>query len=165
MTGRCPETPDLFAADLPAAAERLAEDAGPGRWPTQLVALTDLMLDEINAYDPHLDPLWARRLAYRLVVRLSTEYGGDHWYIPKKDALERLLRDLWLWAEHDGTVDGPRGITALARQCSLSAIRIWAILKAQRQLHRRRVQPDLFEGLDADPGKGASPPKSAGKPR
>lgn len=146
MSERCTDTPDLFGDDLADAVEQLADT--PGRWPAQLVGMTDLVLDEVQAILPRLDPPEARRLAYRIVARFSREYGGDHLYVPKPDALVRVLRDLALWAEHDGTVDGPKGINALARRHGLSSIRVWSILKAQRELHRRRVQMGLFDEPD-----------------
>lgn len=90
----------------------------------------------------------ARRIACRVTARLTMEYGGTHWYVPKPDVLRRLLRDLEIWSEFDGSVDGLRGVNALARKYNLSAVWVWAVIRAQRRLYIKRVHGDLFEGLD-----------------
>lgn len=146
-------TPDLFAppatdpadAYLDGAAD-LASDAS--RWPRQMAEWTDLLADELEQGRSGLAPTAARALAARLVARMAREFGGGSVYIPKADALERGLRDLRIWADFDGTVAGPGGIETLARREGLSIHCVYRVLAAQRDRHRRRVQPDLFEGAD-----------------
>ncbi|WP_052315056.1 Mor transcription activator family protein [Thiocystis violascens] len=137
--------PDLLR-DLPAAAlDTLADD--PARWPAVLAGLSDYVLDELLTGLPATAPALARRLAYRVVARIMREHGGTQLYIPKGDAVLRALRDLEIWSRYDGTVDGPGGLNALARRHGLSAARVRVALRRQRDLHRARVQPDLFAGL------------------
>ena len=113
------------------------------RWPERFADLVDLILDEIDHQALRLSPAQARALACGIVIRLSRDYGGSLWYVPKPDALERITRNLCIWAEHDGTVDGPHGIRAMARRYRLSDQQVWTILRVERALHRRRVQPEL----------------------
>lgn len=132
-----PDTLDLFGD---ARAERLVDDLG--RWPAQLTEMTALLQAELE--QGGLGEPDARRLACRQICRFVDEYGGSHPYIPKGDAIRRALRDLRIWGEHDGTVDGPRGIRALSREYRLSEVTVYAILRAQRRLHVQRVQGRLF---------------------
>jgi len=140
------EQPDLLGEpdqQLLAGAATLAAD--PERWPRQMAEITDLLVDELMRAPSRLPPADARRLGGRLMARIATEFGGGYFYLPKADALERMLRDARLWAEFDGTVDGPRGVRVLARREGLTTIHVYRILATQRQLHLRRVQGDLFQ--------------------
>lgn len=143
MTASCSDTLDLFGDDLPAAAEQLAEDLG--RWPTQLAEMTEIIQDELARALPELPDEVIRRAACRQICRFIGEYGGTRPYIPKDDAIRRALRDLSIWGEHDGTVDGPHGIRALGRKHNLSEVAVWSVLREQRKLHVKRVQADLLE--------------------
>ena len=122
-----------------AALNALAEDVS--RWPSQLAEMTDLVAVALAV----LPAPEARRLAAHVIVSLCRAYGGGSVYIPKPDAIERALRDLTLWAEHDGTVDGPHGIRVLARRYKLSEQRVWNLLKVEHERHLRRVRPELSE--------------------
>lgn len=159
-----PPQTDLFGDPVPDivdAAEALHDD--PGRWPRQMAEITDILADELTRTDSQMESVAARRMACRLMARIAREFGGGGLYIPKTDALERTLRDERLWAEYDGTVDGPHGIHALARREGLTAIHTYRIIAAQRALHRASTQLDLFQhpppGLTA---AGGSSPRARG---
>lgn len=141
---------DLFG-DVPDHGATAAPP--PERWPERLATLTDLVTDALAG---SVGAAEARRLGCAVVTRLAREFGGSMWYVPKVDALERTLRNLEIWAAHDGTVDGPRGIRALARHYRLSDQQVWAVLRSERALHRRRVQPELpgFGDLISECGAG-----------
>lgn len=144
-------TTDLFDGvpdDLPSAAEALASD--PGRWPRQMADITDVLEHELTRLDRPLEPLAARRLACRLVARICRDCGGTWMYLPKGDSLERVLRNAWLWGEYDGTTDGPGGVNTLAKRVGMTSIAVYRILAEQRALHRKAVQPDLFEAREAN---------------
>jgi Mor family transcriptional regulator len=118
-------------------APDLATIANTERWPRQLADLTDLVAQEIARFKA-TDAGATRLLACAIVTRIALEYGGSALYVPKSDAIARALRNLAIWAAHDGTVDGPCGIHALARTYNMSGNAIWDILRQERALHRRR---------------------------
>lgn len=112
----------------------------PQPWEKKAALLADAILDELLAGALPADR--ASRLAVRLTLRLCRDLGGTRYYWPKGGAVERAARDMAIWAEHDGTVDGPHGIRALSRNHGLSDMHIWRILSRQRELHRRKFQSD-----------------------
>lgn len=131
-------------------AGRLASD--PRRWPRQMAEITDLLADELAKGLPASEADMARPLAGRLMARVAREYGGAYLYVPKGDALQRALRDNQLWADYDGTCDGPNGIRALARREGLAELSVYRLIAAQRCLHRTS-QTDLFGDDDVlNPG-------------
>lgn len=132
---------DLFGDALPGAACALAME--PERWPARMAEMIDLVMDEVGASALLPLPQEQRTLAVRVVTRLCQEYGGGQEYWPKPDRIARALRDARIWAEHDGTTEGARGVYALAKRHNITAVQVWAILRAQRELHRRRVRPGL----------------------
>lgn len=123
-----------YLDDLPAAAEGISADTE--RWPAQMAELADFAADELLRCG--LDRSTARRYGCRVAARLCQEFGGARYYWPRADALARAVRDMQIWAEHDGTRDGPNGISAIARRYKLTDNQIWAILRAQRLMHRAR---------------------------
>ena len=136
--------PPLREGELLAAIEAGAF-ADPGRWPRQFAELTNIFADELGRGAAGLDDALARRVAQALMARVARDYQGSRQlYIPKGDALERTIRDAEIWAAHDGTVEGPGGIDALAARHRMTAVRIWQILREQRRLHLKRIRPDLF---------------------
>lgn len=140
-------TPD----DLAGVASLVAD---PQRCPRQMAELTDLLADELARSHPALGTPLARVLAGRQMARLAREFGGGNFYLPKDDTLKRTLRNMRIWSDFDGTVAGPGGAETLARREGLTTIHLYRILAAQRDLHRARVQGDLFaadEGDDHDP--------------
>lgn len=117
-----------------------------GRWPKQFAEMTDIITDELAEVFPSLEPDEIRRAGVRCIYRFAREFGGSNAYMPKLDVLERTLRDLKIWSEHDGTADGPNGIYALSKRYSLSSQAIWAILRKQRALHRAKANGTAVEG-------------------
>jgi Mor family transcriptional regulator len=119
----------------------LAPIAEDNRWPVQFSMLTDYTIDEIGRLFPDIGKRKSRLLSVHIVRRLAREFGGTAFYIPKADSINRALRDLAIWAEHDGTVDGPNGINELARRHKMTAQSVWAILRRQRDLARTGPPP------------------------
>lgn len=135
------DTVDLLGDSLPDTACALALE--PERWPARMAEMIDLVMDEVRSSALLTLPQEQRALAVRVVTRLCQEYGGGQEYWPKPDRIARALRDARIWAEHDGTTEGPRGVYALAKRHNITAVQVWSILRAQRDLHRRRTQPSL----------------------
>ena len=85
----------------------------------------------------------ADALACLVVDRMTAVLGGGNFYIPKNDVLRQMRRNLALWRAFDGTVNGPHGIKALARQYAITEMHVYRIVKAQRAANIAQHQPDL----------------------
>lgn len=118
-------------------------DAQRGRFPEQMAQIMGYCLDELRAGLPRAAPAELRAVALACTLRLCREMGGTRYYWPRGESFERAARDMGIYAEHDGTVDGPHGVRALARKHGLTDNRVWQILSDQLALHRARVQPEL----------------------
>lgn len=114
-----------------------------GKLPAVMAEWIDLAADELTRGEAPMEPAVARRVAVRIVARQCSEYGGSSLYIPKGEAMERAIRDATLWSDYDYTVEGPRGVRALARRHDLSEVHVYRIIDRQRELHRARMQPRL----------------------
>lgn len=85
----------------------------------------------------------ADRLACLIVDRMTAVLGGGNFYIPKNDVLRQMRRNLALWREFDGTVNGKHGIRALAEQYEITEMHVYRIVKSQRAANITNHQPDL----------------------
>ncbi|MEQ5119517.1 Mor transcription activator family protein [Morganella morganii] len=119
--------------------DNIPETELQSRWPQLLADIVDLFSAELarQGYDAPA----ARLSAGKLAGSLAHYYGGRAVYLPTGDALKAALRDNqlfldWTLAKQD--VDG------LARKYSLTNSTVYAILRQQMILHRKRYQPDLF---------------------
>ncbi|WP_157890267.1 Mor transcription activator family protein [Marinobacterium aestuarii] len=73
--------------------------------------------------------------------RRGARCGGRHVYIPKGDRIREAVRDVELFRDrHD------RGILPdeLASRYKISTQHVYRIIKEQRSLHMKKVQPALF---------------------
>ena len=119
--------------------DRIPESELQSRWPQLLADIVDLFSAELarQGYDVPAAKLSAGKLA----AALAHYYGGRAVYLPTGDALKAALRDNQLfldWSLSNENVDG------LARKYSLTNSTVYAILRQQMALHRKRHQPDLF---------------------
>ncbi|MDC9594290.1 Mor transcription activator family protein [Xenorhabdus sp. IM139775] len=110
------------------------------RWPQLLADMVALFSTELQrqGYD---EPA-ARLSASKLVSSLAHYYGGRAVYLPTGETLKAALRDNQLfseWSRSRGNVD------VLARKYSLTNSTVYAILRQQLALHRKRYQPGLFD--------------------
>lgn len=110
------------------------------RWPQLLADMVDLFRAELlrQGYD---DPK-ARLAASKLVTALSHYHGGRAVYLPTGDALKAALRDNQLFIEWSLTSKGD--IDGLAKKYGLTNSTVYAILRQQMALHRKRYQSELF---------------------
>lgn len=106
-------------------------------WPRALAGLVDIIENEFQRQG--LDGQDARRLARSAVVAQAGYMGGRSWYLPTGDSLFAALRRHDIFSRWRS---GAR-IETLRCQFRLSQTQIYAILREQRQLHTRRVQPPL----------------------
>ncbi|MDC9620119.1 Mor transcription activator family protein [Xenorhabdus sp. XENO-7] len=110
------------------------------RWPQLLADMVDLFSSELQrqGYDEQA----ARLSARKLVGSLAHYYGGRAVYLPTGETLKAALRDNQLfseWSRSRGNMD------LLARKYSLTNSTVYAILRQQLALHRKRHQPELFD--------------------
>lgn len=110
------------------------------RWPQLLADIVDLFHTELirQGYD---EPK-ARLVASKLVGALSHYYGGRAVYLPIGDTLKAALRDNQLFIEW--SLESRGDIDGLAKKFGLTNSTVYAILRQQMVLHRKRYQPDLF---------------------
>ena len=133
-------TQELFDDKLPDdVLEHLEDPEIRARWPQALVDMLDVMADALARRID--DREQARKLATVALRALANYFGGRMQYIPRGDNLERALRDKAMWDAYDGK---RATVQDLAARYRLSEQQVYAILREQRALHRRRIQPALF---------------------
>lgn len=109
-----------------------------GKWPQLLADIVDLFAAELRRQGRTESE--ARLSSSKLVSALAHYYGGRAVYLPTGDTLKVALRDNVLfdeWSSSQGTVD------YLAKKHSLTHSTVYAILREQMKLHRKRHQIDL----------------------
>ena len=133
---------DLFGdlPQLPTPDDLLGD---PEQWESAMAEIAQYAGDELRAQG--LDGPAARRAGCAVAIRLCRELGGARFYWPRGDALDRAVRDLSIYAAHDGTVHGARGLVALGRQHDLGAEQVRRIVNRQRELLRRRLAGEAPE--------------------
>lgn len=107
------------------------------KWPKALSELVDVLACELvrgGMAQEH-----AKAQARKLALVQAHYMGGRAYYIPTGDHLKAALRDRAIWDEFNG-----RNIDQLARKHGLSVPQTYAVVAEQRELNRRRHQPDLF---------------------
>lgn len=110
----------------------------------ELDALPDLLADLVRHVEAGLkeggaDKQAARAIAWEAMLRVADAFGGQQWYIPKPDKLNRLRLHDQVWSEFDGG-----NHQALAAKYKLSYQHIYKIVARMRALDRARRQPALF---------------------
>jgi Mor family transcriptional regulator len=108
------------------------------KWPKALAELVDVLACELARGG--MAPDLARAQARKLALVQAHYMGGRAYYIPTGDHLKAALRDRAIWDEFNG-----RNIDQLARKHGLSVPQTYAVVAEQRQLTRRRMQPELFQ--------------------
>ncbi|HEY0464563.1 MAG TPA: Mor transcription activator family protein [Polyangiaceae bacterium] len=134
------QQPDMLGHDdvRLSTAPDAALDAVPAAvWAKSLVNLIEMM--EAAGARAGLDETEAFRRArfYGLVVAECA--GGRQLYLPRGERLNIALRDAEIYRR------ARRGnIPQLATEYGVIDSQIWRIIRQQRALHIRKVQPDLF---------------------
>ncbi|MGR6980831.1 Mor transcription activator family protein [Testudinibacter sp. P27/CKL/0425] len=114
-------------------AEELAH-----RWPQSLAELIDVLACELTRQGTDSDK--AKQTAAKLAGVIAHYLGGRSTYIPNGAVLKDALRDYSIYAKFSG-----RNVPELCKEFNLSESHIYAIIRQQRTLIRRRYQRDLFE--------------------
>jgi Mor family transcriptional regulator len=134
---------DLFADDhasLGQLVDRLDQIPASeltAKWPKALSELVDVLACELVRGGMAQEQ--AKAQARKLALVQAHYMGGRAYYIPTGDHLKAALRDRAIWDEFNG-----RNIDQLARKHGLSVPQTYAVVAEQRQLTRRRMQPELF---------------------
>ncbi|WP_429051982.1 Mor transcription activator family protein [Aeromonas veronii] len=134
---------DLFADDhasLGQLVDRLDQIPASeltAKWPKALSELVDVLACELVRGGMVQEE--AKAQARKLALVQAHYMGGRAYYIPTGEHLKAALRDRAIWDEFNG-----RNIDQLARKHGLSVPQTYAVVANQRELTRRRHQPDLF---------------------
>ncbi|CAD7510660.1 TPA: transcriptional regulator [Aeromonas dhakensis] len=134
---------DLFADDhasLGQLVDRLDQIPASeltAKWPKALSELVDVLACELVRGG--MVPEQAKAQARKLALVQAHYMGGRAYYIPTGEHLKAALRDRAIWDEFNG-----RNIDQLARKHGLSVPQTYAVVAEQRELTKRRYQPDLF---------------------
>lgn len=107
------------------------------RWPSLLVEVIDVMQAELLRQNFAADK--AKTTASKLVGVMAHYFGGKSFYLPAGDKIKEALRDAQIYQEFNG-----KNVPALVKKYRLSESTIYAILRQQRLLQRKRHQMDLF---------------------
>lgn len=107
------------------------------RWPTLLVEVIDVMQAELQRQQ--FAETQAKLTASKLVGVMAHYFGGKSFYLPAGDKIKEALRDVQIYQEFTGN-----NVRELIKKYRLSESTIYAILRTQRALQRKRHQMDLF---------------------
>lgn len=107
------------------------------RWPSLLVEVIDVMQAELLRQNFAEDK--AKKTASKLVGVMAHYFGGKSFYLPAGDKIKEALRDAQIYQEFNG-----KNVPELIKKYRLSESTIYAILRNQRTLQRKRHQMDLF---------------------
>ncbi|EPZ00553.1 Mor transcription activator family protein [Mannheimia haemolytica] len=107
------------------------------RWPSLLIEVIDVMQAELLRQQ--VEEKNAKLTACKLAGVLAHYFGGKSFYLPAGDKIKEALRDVQIYRDFDG-----KNVPDLVKKYRLSESTIYAILRQQRSLQRRRHQMDLF---------------------
>lgn len=109
------------------------------KWPKDLAALIEIYGGELSRLG--YDSSEAQHISYRLLAAQSMYCGGRYFYLPKKDALEKAVRDIEL---HKDWADRCMPVSELSAKYKISAQHVYRIIDEQRAYYQKRIQPELF---------------------
>lgn len=108
------------------------------RWPEALTELINVLTASMR--NQGAGEQEAKQQAIRLALDIADHFGGMQLYVPKGTLLKTLARNIQIW--HDFTGDNAK---TLARQYGLTEVRLYEIIREQRQLQAAKHQGDLFK--------------------
>ncbi len=106
------------------------------RWPSLLVEVIDVMQAELLRQNFAADK--AKTTASKLVGVMAHYFGGKSFYLPAGDKIKEALRDAQIYQDFNG-----KNVPELVKKYRLSESTIYAILRNQRTLQRKRHQMDF----------------------
>lgn len=139
------EQAELLSIDPAADPERLIgadlSDVPADKWEKSVVEAIEV--GEAELMRQGMDAEAAFLNASAVVLAISEYRGGRLFYWPKGDRLRIAVRDAGLYRRFNG-----RNIDQLVEETGINVIHMYRILRTQRALHVRRIQPELpiFKG-------------------
>ena len=107
------------------------------KWPALIVEIIDLLKTARVSQGATEDQ--AKSEALDLTELLCKTFGGMQVYLPKGRQLEVAVRNKKIWNDFTGD-----NVPNLTIKYDLTQVRIYEILKEQRQLHIKSKQDDMF---------------------
>lgn len=133
---------DLFADDHEALGQLLDNlDKIPieeltNRWPSTLAELLDVIACELIRQGESKEN--ASRIASKITGAIGHYLGGKSTYIPTGTVLKDALRDYLIYEQFNG-----KNVLELVKTHKLCESHIYAIIRRQRALTKRRFQREL----------------------
>ncbi|OED44057.1 hypothetical protein ACH42_08430 [Endozoicomonas sp. (ex Bugula neritina AB1)] len=106
-------------------------------WPGDLVELADIIQSQLKREGVDDEAIYQQ--IERVLLAMAFLAGGRNYYLPKSGRIKKALRDKRIYDRFSG-----RNHRELARQYQLSEQMIYEVIREQAQLHRKRVQHNLF---------------------
>ena len=106
-------------------------------WPGDLVELAEVIRAQLKREGVEDEAIYQQ--AERVLLAMSFLCGGRNYYLPKGERIKNALRDKRIYDQFKGN-----NHRELARQFRLSEQKIYEVIREQMQLHRSRVQHNLF---------------------
>ncbi|NBI12156.1 transcriptional regulator [[Haemophilus] felis] len=116
--------------------DHLPENEIVHKWPSTLVELIDVMRSELVRQGEN--SIEAQNKASKLVGVMAHYFGGQSFYLPTGNTLKDALRNVMIFRDFNGG-----NVPTLVRKYKLSESHIYAIIREQRALQRRRHQPEF----------------------
>ena len=107
-------------------------------WPGDLVELSEVIRAQMKREG--IDDESTYQMMERVLLAMAFMCGGRNYYLPKSDRIKNALRDKRIYDAFTG-----RNHKELARLFRLSEQKIYEVIREQTQLHRDRIQHNLFK--------------------
>ncbi|MGX2947370.1 Mor transcription activator family protein [Frederiksenia canicola] len=106
------------------------------KWPRTLTEIIEVMESELTRQGFAKNE--AKQTACKLVGVMAHYFGGQSFYLPTGDILKDALRNVMIFKDFKGN-----NVPELIRKYNLSESHIYAIIREQMALQRKRHQPEL----------------------
>nr|DAU49409.1 MAG TPA: hypothetical protein [Caudoviricetes sp.] len=103
-------------------------------WESVLVKLVQLIKSEFSRQGKSYDD----KTIEKIILVISHYLGGRAIYLPRADRLKEALRDYAIYNDFNGS-----NVRALSERYGLSEPHTYAIIRKQRNLIKKRYQPEL----------------------
>ncbi|AWW56549.1 Mor transcription activator family protein [Pasteurella multocida] len=133
---------DLFADDhsiigqLFDNLDKIPDDEILHKWPRTLTEIIDVMQAELERQG--FAETDAKKTSCKLVGVMAHYFGGQSFYLPSGNILKDALRNVMIFKDFKGN-----NVPELIRKYNLSESHIYAIIREQMALQRKRHQPEL----------------------